>query len=70
MSVEENFDQFDKFIQDTFINILEEAKIKFLKNQEYEMAAKMRDLVTYERMEEGEEKKQYMQKLIKFYNIK
>ena len=34
------------------------------------MAAKMRDLVRLEQMEDGEEKKQFIQELINYYNIK
>jgi len=34
------------------------------------MAAKIRDLILYEQMEEGEEKKAYLNKLVETYKIK
>jgi protein-arginine kinase activator protein McsA len=65
-----SFEEFNELTQTMFINILEQAKNKFLRQQDYEMAAKMRDLIVYEQMEEGEDKKVYRDKLIKEYNIK
>ena len=64
------FDQFNQLTKDAFIAILEETKNKFLKSQDYEMAAKIRDLIRLEQMEEGEEKKQFIQELINYYKIK
>ena len=57
-------------IQTAFIEVLEQAKNKFIRQQDYEMAARLRDLIAYEQMEEGEEKTAYMKKLIEFYRLK
>lgn len=57
-------------IQSAFIEVLEQAKNKFIRQQDYEMAARLRDLITYERMEEGEEKTAYAKRLIEFYRLK
>ena len=65
-----SFEEFNELTQTMFINILEQAKNKFLRQQDYEMAAKMRDLIVYEQMKDGEEKKAFRDKLIKEYNIK
>ena len=67
---EESFEEFNELTQTIFINILEQAKNKFLRQQDYEMAAKIRDLILYEQMEEGEEKKAYLNKLVETYKIK
>ena len=65
-----SFEEFNELTQTMFINILEQAKNKFLRQQDYEMAAKMRDLILYEQMEDSEEKKAYRDKLIEAYKIK
>jgi len=65
-----SFEEFNELTQTMFINILEQAKNKFLRQQDYEMAAKIRDLIVYEKMEDGEEKKAYRDKLIEAYKIK
>ena len=65
-----SFEEFNELTQTMFINILEQAKNKFLRQQDYEMAAKMRDLIVYEQMEDSEEKKAYRDKLIEAYKIK
>ena len=65
-----SFEEFNELTQTMFINILEQAKNKFLRQQDYEMAAKMRDLIIYEQMPDGEEKKTYRDKLIEAYKIK
>ena len=67
---EESFEVFNELTQTMFINILEQAKNKYIRQQDYEMAAKMRDLIVYEQMEDGEEKKAYRDKLIEAYKIK
>jgi protein-arginine kinase activator protein McsA len=67
---EESFEEFNELTQTMFINILEQAKNKFLRQQDYEMAAKIRDLIVYEQMEDGKEKKAYRDKLIEAYKIK
>jgi len=54
---EESFEVFNELTQTMFINILEQKKNKYIRQQDYEMAAKMRDLIIYEQMENGEEKK-------------
>jgi len=65
-----SFEEFNELTQTMFINILEQAKNKFLRQQDYEMAAKMRDLIVYEQIKDSEEKKAFRDKLIKEYNIK
>ena len=65
-----SFKEFNELTQTMFINILEQAKNKFIRQQDYEMAAKMRDLIVYEQMKDSEEKKAFRDKLIKEYNIK
>ena len=70
MSKEQSFEELNELTRTALISILEQAKVKFLKSQEYEMAAKMRDLIRLEQMEEGEERRQFVQELINFYNIK
>jgi protein-arginine kinase activator protein McsA len=65
-----SFEEFNELTQTMFINILEKAKNKYIRQQDYEMAAKMRDLILYEQMEDGEEKKAYRDKLIEAYKIK
>ena len=65
-----SFEEVNELTQTMFINILEQAKNKFLRQQDYEMAAKMRDLIVYEQMKDGEEKKAYRDKLIEAYKIK
>ena len=65
-----SFEEFNELTQTMFINILEQAKNKFLRQQDYEMAAKMRDLIVYEQMKDGEDKIAFRDKLIKEYNIK
>ena len=65
-----SFEEFNELTQTMFINILEQAKNKYIRQQDYEMAAKMRDLILYEQMEDGEEKKAYRDKLIEAYKIK
>jgi protein-arginine kinase activator protein McsA len=65
-----SFEEFNELTQTMFINILEQAKNKYIRQQDYEMAAKMRDLIVYEQMEDGEEKKAYRDKLIEAYKIK
>ena len=67
---EESFEEFNELTQTMFINILEKAKNKYIRQQDYEMAAKMRDLIVYEQMEDSEEKKAYRDKLIEAYKIK
>jgi protein-arginine kinase activator protein McsA len=67
---EESFEEFNELTQTMFINILEQAKNKYIRQQDYEMAAKMRDLILYEQMEDSEEKKAYRDKLIEAYKIK
>jgi len=67
---EESFEEFNELTQTMFINILEQAKNKYIRQQDYEMAAKIRDLILYEQMEEGEEKKAYLNKLVETYKIK
>ena len=67
---EESFEEFNELTQKMFINILEKAKNKYIRQQDYEMAAKMRDLIVYEQMEDSEEKKAYRDKLIEAYKIK
>jgi len=67
---EESFEVFNELTQTMFINILEQKKNKYIRQQDYEMAAKMRDLILYEQMEDGEEKKAYRDKLIEAYKIK
>ena len=70
MKENQTFEEFNELTQSMFINILEQAKNKFIRQQDYEMAAKIRDLIKYETMKEGEEKKEYMKHLIEFYKIK
>lgn len=70
MSKEESFEEFNELTQNMFINILEQTKNKFVREQDYEMAAKIRDLILYEQMEDGEEKKAYLNKLVETYKIK
>ena len=65
-----SFEEFNELTQTMFINILEQAKNKFLRQQDYEMAAKMRDLIVYEQIKDSEEKKAFRDKLIKEYKIK
>jgi protein-arginine kinase activator protein McsA len=65
-----SFEEFNELTQTMFINILEKAKNKYIRQQDYEMAAKMRDLILYEQMEDSEEKKAYRDKLIEAYKIK
>jgi len=65
-----SFEEVNELTQTMFINILEQAKNKFLRQQDYEMAAKMRDLIVYEQIKDSEEKKAFRDKLIKEYNIK
>ena len=67
---EESFEEFNKLTQAMFINILEQKKNKYIRQQDYPMAAKMRDLIVYEQMKDGEEKKAFRDKLIKEYSIK
>jgi protein-arginine kinase activator protein McsA len=67
---EKSFEEFNELTQTMFINILEKAKNKYIRQQDYEMAAKMRDLILYEQMEDSEEKKAYRDKLIEAYKIK
>ena len=67
---EESFEEFNELTQTMFINILEKAKNKYIRQQDYEMAAKMRDLILYEQMEDSEDKKAYRDKLIEAYKIK
>lgn len=67
---EESFEEFDELTRDMFLNILEQAKNRFIRQQDYEMAAKMRDLIVYEQMEDGEAKIAYRNKLIEAYKIK
>ena len=65
-----SFEEFNELTQTMFINILEQAKNKYIRQQDYEMAAKIRDLIIYEQMPDGEEKKAYRDKLIEAYKIK
>jgi protein-arginine kinase activator protein McsA len=65
-----SFEEFNELTQTMFINILEKAKNKYIRQQDYEMAAKMRDLILYEQMEDSEDKKAYRDKLIEAYKIK
>ena len=67
---EESFEVFNELTQTMFINILEQKKNKYIRQQDYEMAAKIRDLIIYEQMPDGEEKKAYRDKLIEAYKIK
>ena len=67
---EESFEVFNELTQTMFINILEQKKNKYIRQQDYEMAAKIRDLIIYEQMPDGEEKKVYRDKLIEAYKIK
>ena len=67
---EESFEVFNELTQTMFINILEQKKNKYIRQQDYEMAAKIRDLIIYEQMPDGEEKKAYRNKLIEAYKIK
>jgi protein-arginine kinase activator protein McsA len=67
---EESFEEFNELTQTMFINILEQKKNKYIRQQDYEMAAKIRDLIIYEQMPDGEEKKAYRDKLIEAYKIK
>jgi len=70
MNKEHSLEQEKQIIDSAFVSILEQAKYKFIRQQDYEMAARLRDLITYEKMEEGEEKTAYMKKLIEFYRLK
>ena len=70
MKENQTFEEFDELVQSAFIEVMEQAKDRFIRQQDYEMAAKIRDLIKYETMEEGEEKKNYMKHLIEFYKIK
>ena len=67
---EESFEEFNELTQTMFINVLEQKKNKYIRQQDYEMAAKIRDLIIYEQMPDGEEKKAYRDKLIEAYKIK
>jgi len=67
---EESFKEFNELTQTMFINILEQKKNRYIQQQDYEMAAKIRDLIIYEQMPDGEEKKAYRDKLIEYYKIK
>jgi protein-arginine kinase activator protein McsA len=67
---EESFEEFNELTQTMFINVLEQKKNKYIRQQDYEMAAKIRDLIIYEQMPDGEEKKVYRDKLIEAYKIK
>lgn len=67
---EESFEEFNELTQTMFINILEQKKNNYIRQQDYEMAAKIRDLIIYEQMPDGEEKKAYRDKLIEAYKIK
>ena len=67
---EESFEEFNELTQTMFINILEQKKNKYIRQQDYEMAAKIRDLIIYEQMPDGEDKKAYRDKLIEAYKIK
>ena len=67
---EESFEEFNELTQTMFINVLEQKKNKYIRQQDYEMAAKIRDLIIYEQMPDGEEKKTYRDKLIEAYKIK
>ncbi len=53
--------------QEEFIGILEKGLQKMVREEDYEMAARLRDLLKYEQMEDGEAKKAYKDQLIETY---
>ena len=53
--------------RDIYMNILREALKKMIRIQDYETAAKIRDLIAYEQIEDPEEKKAYGKKLTEVY---
>ncbi len=53
--------------QEEYIEILERGIEKMVREEDYEMAARLRDLLKYEQMEEGEAKKAYKEELLEIY---
>ena len=54
--------------KEMLIGILEQAKVKFLKQQDYDMAIKIRSLIKLEQMEEGsEERREYVKEMLRYY---
>ena len=54
--------------REEFMEILERGIQKMVNEEDYEMAAKLRDLLKYEQMEDGEAKEAYKDQLIETYS--
>ena len=49
--------------RDAYMNIMRQALNKMVKEEDYETAAKIRDLIAYEQLEDEEEKRECMKRL-------